>query len=541
MNNNHPSIMVFTEWVKMSHFDYDDFPHDFPHEEQEDAGSQAAVIGIHGEEAEEDPSPPNLKETPTHDMDSCPSADDAIEHGLERKVVDTDTSSSMGDPGREEEIKRQGRRDRRRRTILWIGVCCIMVLAAGIGAGVALVMMKGDNDSTTTSTNEQEAENDFDFSDLGEFPSQAPSSQPVVFASAPVSSATIEPSVTTTVLSSAPSAALSSPPSAAATVDIQRSALPSDVPSVIPSSMPTGVPTSPVAPVSIPPVAPTNATSSTLMTFCVIADVPYTSDEADDLPTQLATQMDGCEFLVHLGDLFIGDTFCDESLYLTARDLMLASPIPTFVVIGDNEWNDCQRETIDVGWGLWNTHFLNFHDNWNHTFFVIRQPGYEENFAFIHKRTLIIALNLVGGRVHNGTEWETRLVDEFAWTKSIMDMNLLNARTADGVILLGHAKPKPEHQSFFDPFQAYMEYELLNRFPVLYLHGDGHSWMYTPNYDGQSNLLRIQHEGGTNEPILKVYADPATLGPSVYSSFQYDRQIDVFGARPKPDSDTGGD
>jgi hypothetical protein len=271
------------------------------------------------------------------------------------------------------------------------------------------------------------------------------------------------------------------------------------------------------------------------MTFCVIADAPYTQEEAADLPNQIANQMEGCEFLVHLGDLFTGDTNCNEEDYIIIRDIMLESAIPTFVVLGDNEWNDCTRARIDAGWDLWNTHFLNFHNNWNHTFTVIRQPGYQENFAFIHKRTLMISLNVVGGRVHNDTEWATRLRAEYHWTKLVMDLNLLDQRTADGVILMGHAKPSSDHRHFFNPFREYLSSELDDQYPVLYLHGDGHSWLYTPSYANQTNLLRIQHEGGTNEPVLKIFADPALLGPSVYSSFQYDRQIDKFGAKPKPD------
>lgn len=272
------------------------------------------------------------------------------------------------------------------------------------------------------------------------------------------------------------------------------------------------------------------------MTFCVIADVPYDEDEAAALPNQIANQMEGCEFLVHLGDIFTGDTDCNEEDYLVARDIMLQSAIPTFIVIGDNEWNDCSRDRIDAGWDLWTTHFLNFHDNWNNTFTVIRQPGYEENFALVHKRTLILSLNIVGGRVHNETEWATRLEAEFDWARQAINLNLIGMGTADGVIIMGHAKPDSEHRHFFTPFQEYVETELNNQFPILYLHGDGHSWMYTPSYENQENLLRIQHEGGVNEPVLKIFADPALLGPSVYNSFQYDRQIDKFGASPKPDN-----
>lgn len=47
--------------------------------------------------------------------------------------------------------------------------------------------------------------------------------------------------------------------------------------------------------------------SETLLTFCVIADVPYVEEEALALPKQIQNETEGCEFLVHLGDIMPGD------------------------------------------------------------------------------------------------------------------------------------------------------------------------------------------------------------------------------------------
>jgi hypothetical protein len=294
----------------------------------------------------------------------------------------------------------------------------------------------------------------------------------------------------------------------------------------VPSTSPTWYPTAPFAPVVRPPVVPINPSSATLMTFCVIADVPYTQEEAEELPNQIASQMDGCEFLVHLGDLFDGDTLCDEEYYHAIRDIMLESQVPTFVVLGDNEWNDCQRATIELGWERWVTNFMHFENYWSHNFTVARQPGYEENFYFMHKRTLIIGLNLVGGRVHNETEWSVRMGDEFEWTRSVIDLNLPTGN-ADGVIIMSHAKPTEYHLEFTVPFRNYVANELKNQYPILYLHADGHSFVYTPYFFQQPNVLRIQHEGGVRDPILKILADPARYPDSVYSAFQFDRQLSL--------------
>lgn len=215
---------------------------------------------------------------------------------------------------------------------------------------------------------------------------------------------------------------------------------------------------------------------------------------------------------------------------------MIESDTPAFLVPGDNEWNDCIRSEIDIGWDHWTNHFVGFENNWNHTFSVVRQPGYEENFYFIKKRSLVFGLNIVGGRVHNETEWETRLRSEYNWVREVMLLNLVDMKSSDGVIIMAHAHPSEDHHEFFNAFRVFLRDELKNEFPVLYLHGDGHDFLYTPSYHNQSNFLRIQHEGGTNEPILKIMAGPGR-GPegrsSVHNAFQYDRQLDVFPSRVK--------
>ena len=117
----------------------------------------------------------------------------------------------------------------------------------------------------------------------------------------------------------------------------------------LPSGSLTGFPSEILS--SNPTLMPTEPQN---LTFCVIADAPYSPEEAEELPLQIEAQMEGCEFLVHLGDIFVGDTQCEEYRYVESRDIMLDnSVIPTFVVPGDNEWNDCSRKEIDAGWNRW--------------------------------------------------------------------------------------------------------------------------------------------------------------------------------------------
>ncbi len=427
-----------------------------------------------------------------------------INYGIDRR-----TSVSSNSDGS------QSMTDRRRRMALIAGVCAVVIL--GIGIVVAAMSAVGVFEKESSSTSAEEQQN-FDFTGVAP-PSVSPTSKMMPF-----------------YMTSSPPAGL--PSMAPSRIPSYR---PSEVPSALPSSFvpttkeptempstsPTWYPTVSFVPVASPPIMPLNMTSETLLTFCVIADVPYTKEEAAALPNQIATQMDGCDFLVHLGDLFEGDTSCDIEYYHTIRDMMLQSKVPTFVIPGDNEWNDCANGFVDVGWENWVSNFLRFENYWSHNYTVVRQPGRLENFYFIQKRTLIMGLNIVGGRVDNSTEWSERLQSDFEWTRNVINLNIPTGN-ADGIIIMSHAEPTADHLHWTVPFRNYVKNELRNQYPILYIHGDGHRFMYTPHFLFQPNILRVQHEGGTRQPVLKIRADPSRYPDSVYSAFQLDRQLELM-------------
>lgn len=411
---------------------------------------------------------------------------------------------------------------RRQRVLLAVGILGAIALLA-IVATVSLLVVK--------SFSRSETDQSFDFSEIDsqagsdnagptlaptEVPTESPSLAPQTDAptSTPSEDASELPSIIPSLLPSGlPSVIPSIEPSATLSEE------PSDSP-MFPSAEPSRIPT------TMYPTKTLNETSSTLMTFCVIADVPYTQNERVKLPGQIQNQMEGCEFLVHLGDLFQGEVGCDEERYILVKDMMMLSKVPAFIVPGDNEWNDCgNRAAIDAAWGTWSEHFMNLEDNWNHTFSVARNLDYQENFYFIHKRTLVFGLNIVGGRVHDRDEWFLRLSLAADWVKAIVEMNV--PLYADGVIIMAHAKPTDDHVHFFQPLRDFIKGDLQNEVPFLYLHGDGHDFIYTHNFLNRPNLVRIQHEGGVRDPVLKILADPAAHGPLAHDSFQFDRQLEL--------------
>jgi hypothetical protein len=174
----------------------------------------------------------------------------------------------------------------------------------------------------------------------------------------------------------------------------------------------------------------------------------------------------------------------------------------------DNEWNDCPN--VNQGYAHWNSVFGNFDENWTHDFDVFRPADRPENFTFLHKQTLYIGLNLVGGRIQHGEEWSTRFQEQLEWVRELVDSYVANADTDTDttnkrVVLFGHANPTADHAEFFNPLVDYIE-EINDNNDVafLYLNGDAHVWNYEPDFFDVSQFLRIQVEGGTRDPPVAI-------------------------------------
>jgi hypothetical protein len=416
---------------------------------------------------------------------------------------------------------------RKHRLALTAGICGVLIL--GVVVGVLTILVGGSFKDDSMDASSEAA---FDFTEVGSdssnirgSPTSAPTPTLATLApqgatnqSNPSQLATLSPTNRATI---EPSALASNSPTISSSPTVMASKTPTAAPTILTPEPTMSSQTRPV-------ITPVNYTSPTLLTFCVIADVPYFDSEAAMLPSQIRDQMEDCEFLVHLGDIMRGEIPCDDVHYVAIKEMMMESTVPAFIVPGDNEWNDCGNNMMaEVAWDKWTNYFTRMEDNWNHTIPVVRNLDYPENFYFIQKRTLVFGLNIVGGRVHDIDEWKTRLTAEAEWVKAVVQMNIHS--NADGVIVMAHAKPTEDHNQFFNPLRRLIRDDLANEVPFLYLHGDGHAYMYTRGFLNQPKLLRIQHEGGVRDPILKILADPYHLGSDVHSAFQVDRQLNLQG------------
>lgn len=194
----------------------------------------------------------------------------------------------------------------------------------------------------------------------------------------------------------------------------------------------------------------------------------------------------------------------------------------------DNEWNDCKN--INAGWNLWKQELSNFEDNWEHDFQVVRPAERPENFAFVHKKTLFIGLNLVGGKVHNHTEWTLRLSGQARWATGLIKAHtngVSSVQPVRAIVIFGHANPSVAHDNFFQPLKLFIRDELATDIPVLYLNGDAHLWSYNSSFFDVKQLLRIQLTGGTSEPPLQVIVAPTyDAADSIAENvFLYDRRL----------------
>jgi predicted phosphodiesterase len=247
----------------------------------------------------------------------------------------------------------------------------------------------------------------------------------------------------------------------------------------------------------------------TVTTFCLIADAPYTSAQRVKLKRQVQNMDSECEFVVHLGDFRDARNFdkCLKQSYTNASLIMRQSDKPVIMVMGDNEYNDCRSP--NVGLGYWHDTFDGFlQEYWpDNDLDVSSQSGRIENVYFIRKQTLFIALNLVGGRIHDSEEWNKRLTGNFQWTKSLIEEHVFAQGEANLVVVMGHADNFANTRPFFNNMRDYIENELENTVPILHLNGDTHYWKYQSNYLDQSNWLRITLDGETKKPPLMVMVD----------------------------------
>ena len=114
------------------------------------------------------------------------------------------------------------------------------------------------------------------------------------------------------------------------------SQLPSTVFTYLPSLHPTVITFSSAPSTATPSLTP-SIKQINFTSFYVIGD--RYSKHYEELMYHLA-RLDPSrgEFLVHLGDFLSGESACQETDFLEYNKILEASPLPVYMVVGDNEW-----------------------------------------------------------------------------------------------------------------------------------------------------------------------------------------------------------
>jgi hypothetical protein len=182
----------------------------------------------------------------------------------------------------------------------------------------------------------------------------------------------------------------------------------------------------------------------------------------------------------------------EAEYHWTADLLSNSNSIPTWIVPGDNEWNDLEDPIQGGKW--WQKYYARFDERFRPAWKTERQPDRLENFMFVRKGVVFIGLNLVGGRIHDPAEWAVRLPQDAAWIKEVLTRPSMSDVRAAVILcqanpfVIKPGEPKDKFKSFLVPFrQAAADWKK----PLLFLHSDGHVWIDDQPWP-EKNIRRIQ-------------------------------------------------
>lgn len=218
--------------------------------------------------------------------------------------------------------------------------------------------------------------------------------------------------------------------------------------------------------------------------FTAMGCGPYYAEDEVALKhyMKIENAISSSEFLIHLGDIGKGIDEVPESRYANVAGILnQLNRKPTFVVLGDNDWND----TVDPAKSLdyWKRHLGDFHRHFKLPFTVETQPIRKENFSFVLGDVMYIGINLPEGLVHDALEWQTRISENGVW----IEYNLATTQ-AKAAVIMAHAPA-----DVFDGLLLESLTRSATRFarPVLYLNANGHQWFYRKG-EWADNITQVQ-------------------------------------------------
>tara|TARA_R110000850_G_scaffold9196_29_gene34043 strand:+ start:403 stop:1293 length:891 start_codon:yes stop_codon:yes gene_type:complete len=261
--------------------------------------------------------------------------------------------------------------------------------------------------------------------------------------------------------------------------------------------------------------------------FTAMGCGPYTQEAETALTKfiRLENKTPSSAFIIHCGDIVTGKVKdWPESQYAKVANILKESnQIPTFIVPGDNEWND--QIDPDRHWGYWEKHFMKFDDAWElpKPASVARQETRPENFSFVLDGVLFIGINKVGGLVHDESEWAARHKENATWISEQFKKHRDDTHAA---AIFAQASAVGNTTAFVSDLRtSAAKYA----HPILYLHANGHKWFVLEN-EWADNITHVQLDvvNAIFPPVqITVSGDPT-------EPFTFDRRLKDPAWRPQP-------
>ena len=262
--------------------------------------------------------------------------------------------------------------------------------------------------------------------------------------------------------------------------------------------------------------------------FVAIGDIPYNDEQIARFTQSLKhiSAMDAA-FVLHVGDIKSSKEPCDESVYAHRANLYNQSALPFILLVGDNEFNDCDDPTAAIG------HFRQYfcadgNSLGQRRIPLERQPAiqpehaYPEHVRWAHEGIHFLGLNVVGSdnNLGNPEEWKARTDAGLAWLKRGFEQ--AKAENAAALVVAIHANPFGDapYPESYAPIMTTLEAEA-KAFgkPVLFMHGDTHYFRWDIPFKGDrgasTNLSRLEVFGSPNPHWVEVMVDPTS--PDVFA------------------------
>jgi len=370
---------------------------------------------------------------------------------------------------------------------------------------IASAMVAGANFGRASKVDNVVDDNLIPSSPLTEFQGLSPTNSPTfrfnsgqnfIVTSPPSLSSSYSPSFNPTI---SPSSSPFSIPS------LSPNTLNSSSPTVARTSLPSQYPSHVIIQPTLPPTTVTtsiNKEEGIGLMFYVMGDSPLNEDDAIIMEQQIYELPDDGTFLMHVGGINNAEQDgCMSQSFQRTKNILENSPLPVFIVPGENDWNKCPNpgNAMDT----WLSLFQNFESKWNHGLQVERSSMKPIFFAFVQSKVLVLGIHFIGPPIINDEEWKELVLDNVLWVVRKVQRY---KDEIESIAVLGHANPNPDvHSAFTDSIsKACKSWQI----PMLYVHS-GDTGYYekrgaeVTNFDCEF-MTDVQINIGRDAPPLRI-------------------------------------